>query len=524
MGTRRSRLQLLALLAVLGTFAQEMRSQAIQSKTASVGAPKTASLSEATRSFAPPQAFVHLHQSKLSDHHLPIPVHPKPTGTRSFRPVLKGPETLVFTMLSGADVKISFSHAFVQVETEGYTTTVSEPTLAVRGEQALVTANWFASFTKDGGNTFQHIVPWDLFPQDPSKPFCCDQVTIYDPVHDSIIWVLQYDKDSDGNFLRLAVAKGDDITNQKWRYYDLSPLAIGGWHKEWFDFPNLTVSDNYLYISSNAYSTETKSNPDGTLSTPFTRSLMMRVPLQQLTAYQPFTLNFFDTQEYGGLRATQGAVGTMYFATNRDAGQLRVFTWPESSSALSFDDVTLQDWDVSKARAIGPDGNDWMGRVDTRLTAAWANNGILGFAWTAPQDNFFRFPQVRIALLKSGDKSVVAQPIIWNNEFAFALPAVSTSSTGDLGLSLHYGGNTHHPSHAVGILHAVDAWKTGQFTLSLVAGTIGQHGPADSEWGDYGTVRPVLANPGTWATVGYTLQGTQSDIQLDFVRFTAIHQ
>ena len=185
----RGLVRLVALLTLVGIHACTAGAQEISSKVAKVSEPKTAFLTDATRSFAPPQAFVHLKQSKLSDHHLPIPVRPKPSGTRSFKPVQKGPETPVFTTISGAGLAINFSHPFVQVETDGYTTTVSEPTLAVRGEQALVTANWFASFTKDGGKTFQHIRPWDLFPQTQANQFCCDQVAIYEPKHDLLVSV-----------------------------------------------------------------------------------------------------------------------------------------------------------------------------------------------------------------------------------------------------------------------------------------------------------------------------------------------
>ena len=47
---------------------------------------------------------------------------------------------------------------------------------------------------------------------------------------------------------------------------------------------------------------------------------MMRIPLASLASYKGFTLNYFDTPDYGGLRATQGAVTTMDFAANADSG------------------------------------------------------------------------------------------------------------------------------------------------------------------------------------------------------------
>jgi hypothetical protein len=335
-----------------------------------------------------------------------------------------------------------------------------------------------------------------------------------------MFWLLQYNFDDNGNMLRLAVAKGNDIADQRWRYYDLNPKSIGNWSNQWFDFPNLTVGSQDLYVSTNVYSTRDTTNSDGIIiKTPFQRSVMMRIPLSALASYQGFTLNYFDTPDYGGLRATQGATTAMYFAADADAGKLGVFSWPENSANLTFATVAIQDWDQGQPIARCPDQNDWMQRVDTRITAAWADQGTIGFAWTAPQDGFFRFPQVRMVVLRSDTLSVVAEPIIWNNEFAFALPSVAASPSGDLGISLHYGGNFLFPSHAVGILHPIDRWRSSNWNLHLVAGTLGRHAPSDGDWGDYGAVRTLTTDPETWATVGYTLQGTQSEVQLDYVEF-----
>jgi hypothetical protein len=509
------KVMMLAVLASVLGF--PMAAQQIASKTATVGPPKEAGV---TRALTPAEVFLRLRQTRLHEHHLPVPTRSRIEGTRSFIPGRKGAETPVFTTISGEGVRINFDHPFIRIENDSSTTSVSEPTLGVRGDYIFITANWFASFSKDGGKNFQHVRPWDVFPDPKATPFCCDQVAIYDRQNDLMFWLLQYDFDDSGNMLRLAVAKGSDITDQRWRYYDLNPKSIGNWSNQWFDFPNLTVGSQDLYVSTNVYSTRDTTNSDGTITkTPFQRSVMMRIPLLALASYQGFTLNYFDTPEYGGLRATQGATTTMYFAADGDAGKLGVFSWPENSANLTFATVAVQDWDQGQPTARCPDQNDWMQRVDTRITAAWADQGTIGFAWTAPQDGFFRFPQVRMVVLRSDTLSVVAEPIIWNNEFAFALPSVTASPSGDLGISLHYGGNFLFPSHAVGLLHPIDRWRGSNWNLHLVAGTLGRHAPSDGDWGDYGAVRTLTTDPETWATVGYTLQGTQSEVRLDYVEF-----
>jgi hypothetical protein len=518
----RELLVLLSILVIKITFSFPLLAQEVTSKTATVAAPKQAFLANATRSFGQPEELLRLKRSALEEHHLPIPVRRRPSGTRAFRALMRGPETPVFTTVSGEGVAVLSDHPFAAVETNGSTNSVSEPTLAVRDDFVLVTANWFAAFSTDGGKKFEAIKPEELFPSLPETPFCCDQVVIYDRQHDLMLWLLQYSYDDSGNFLRLAVAHGDDISQQRWRYYDFAPDAIGKWTNTWFDFPNLTTGSDNLYISSNVYSTRDKKHPDGTVEkTPFQRSVMMRIPLAQLATYNGLQMNYFDTQDFGGLRATQGATNVMYFAANGDVGSLRVFSWPEGGSNLSFKDLTVQDWSAGTPKATCPDGNDWMARVDTRLTAAWGGPAVIGFAWTAPQDSFFQYPQVRMAVVRTSDMTILAQPIIWNNEFAFALPAVSSDSNGDLGLSLHYGGNHLFPSHSVGIIHPANNWTDGQWAIQLVQTKLGQHAPSDGDWGDYGAVRELDKPSSAWTTIGYTLQGTQGDVQLDYIQFAA---
>src|SRR5215469_16582788 len=46
-------------------------------------------------------------------------------------------------------------------------------------------------------------------------------------------------------------------------------------------------------------------------------------------------------------------------------------------------------------------------------------------------------------------------------------------------------------------------------------------GPPILKWGDYCAVRTLPGAPGRWATVSYTLQSTQREVQLDYVEFKA---
>ena len=111
-----------------------------------------------------------------------------------------------------------------------------------------------------------HTLTQILLPAIPNQPFCCDQVAIYDPAHDLMVWYLQYVRDDNSNTGRLAVAQGNDIATSTVAFYDFTPQAIG--HSgEWFDYRKY-VGDQFLYLTTNI-----------TTSPSFTRAVVLRLPL-----------------------------------------------------------------------------------------------------------------------------------------------------------------------------------------------------------------------------------------------------
>src|SRR5262249_55526211 len=71
------------------------------------------------------------------------------------------------------------------------TSFVAETQAATNGPIVFYSANWFASFSTDGGASFTFVDPYTQF--DPlDGGFCCDQTVTYDPTRDLMIWQLQY--------------------------------------------------------------------------------------------------------------------------------------------------------------------------------------------------------------------------------------------------------------------------------------------------------------------------------------------
>lgn len=498
----------LTYFVALWLFTGLTSAEDFNAKSASVPAPRTVTASQAARSLTPPnpQAELAARQSRLRDHHLPVPIGVAPLAIVRAAPA----PSVMATSVAATTIRLITNRPLTDSETSGVTSTVNEPSVAVQGSHILMTGNWYAAFSADAGATFSYVNPATTFPTIPGQPFCCDQVALYDAQHDLMLWFLQYVNDGSGNTGRLAVAQGSDIASQQWRFYDFTPQGVGNWSNEWFDFPDLAVGEKFLYITTNVFSATTDT---------FTRAVILRLPLDKLAAYQGFNYNYFDTSQNGSLRPSQGATDTMYFGSHNSTNSLRVFSWPENSTTISSDDITVQVWSNATRVAPGPDNNDWLGRADHRVTAAWSSGNDVGFAWTASQDSNFPFPQVRVAILNRNTKALTAQPHIWNSNFAFAYPAAAPNSDGRVGVSVHFGGGSQFfPSHAVGVLDSSGSnWE-------LATTVNGTDGPSANKWGDYLAARPHGTTPKTWVATGFTLQGgsAASNIEPRYIHFSLV--
>ena len=506
-------LLLLACAAML-SIVQDLpaQEQAQETKTASIPAPKAVSKQEtfALRAMSPPapHALRNRKQQRLRVHHISVKVKPAPAQAQvAPKPQAESATHILPTFAPGTSsaVTVIGNHQISGAATNDMTSTVCEPSVASRDNEVLLTGNWFAAFSTNGGSTFQYRNPFSMFPDSSQGGFCCDQVANYDKSHDLMCWALQYINNSSGNTLRLAVAHGNDIAQEHWHYYDFTPQNVGNWMAEWFDFPDLVLGDSFLYVTSNVF---------GTADNSFKRSVVLRLPLDKLAAYQGFDYNYHSDDNFAP-RATHGAHNTMYWAVHKDLATLRIFSWPENSTSVSGPkDVGVQTWSDASRTAPGPDGRDWLGREDGRITAAWMGGGTIGFAWTAAQDSNFHYPHVRVAILNTNNLTLQSQPHIWNNGFAFAYPAAAPNGQGRVGISLDFGGNTLYPSHAVGIYGDNGKWD-------LVSTASGRYGPADEKWGDFLTIRPYGADPKVWVATGYTLQSgpNAGDVEVRYILF-----
>lgn len=386
-------------------------------------------------------------------------------------------------------------------DTGGHTATIGEPTVANNGREILYTGNWYATRSLDDGASWDFLSPFNYLPP-ASGGFCCDQVALYDHSRDLTFWLLQYIVDGNTNTLRLAVKRGATLGNNSWYWWDLRPADVdGAWTDVWFDYPDLALSNDYLYLTANVFTSPQEV---------WERSVVFKFPLDDLASATQMTYRVWNTTAFGNLRCVQGARDTMYFAAHTGLDQIRVWTWGEESNQLAISDVDVTAWTEGTYTAAGPDGNNWLGRADGRITGAWAGGGVLGFMWTANASGSRAVPHVRVVRINEETKALIDEPDIWSSSTAYAYPAACPNDLGHVGITMFRSdAGAVHPSHVVGVLDDYSpSW-------SLLATRDGTHGPADGKWGDYLACRRHSPDGLTWMATGFTLRGGSNRINIE---------
>ena len=399
-------------------------------------------------------------------------------------------------VIAPGDFTVYRNTLMTDVFTQNQTSTTNEPSTGMNCETVFYTGNWYATVSSDGGRNFSYINPFTTFPAY-SGGFCCDQVVYFEKSRGIMCWYLQYRGDATGNTVVLAISTSNSNTaNNVWQWYVITPQLLGYDNGVEFDFPDLSASANNLYITTNF-----SGGPDD--------AIVFRLDLDDLANAAPLTLFNFATS-LPNLRATHGAGATMYVGTQVDNNTLRIYSWPEADPSPSSVDRDVDAW-FTGSSAPSPDGTDWVARDFNDILASWVGGGLVGFMWGSAQGGGFPWPNVRFARFNEADLALSDQGQIWNDDYAWAYPAVHPNENGDVGgtIALGGGGNSiPYPGFAAWI---ADKFNSGTIQPLENAGiAFGNAGPSNDRWGDYFTSR--MNNPflQTWNATGFILNDGQT--------------
>jgi len=242
----------------------------------------------------------------------------------------------------------------------------------------MMSFNWSCDVSKDGGGTWKRLDPTTIFPNTLAGGFCCDQVVIYVPHADLFVWFLQYNKDTAGQgAFRIAVASSSSVGSSptNWTYWDFVAGDFGFPTSD-MDYPDLAYSDEFLYVSTDVFSSG---------------RVVMRISLKDLQGGGTVSYSWTDpddgTQCWGAHLVQQTGDRGMW-AGQVDNSHLVFFTWPDNSGTYSWGNVTVAAWPNGTLSCPGPDGNDWLKKLDNFPSFAVTGgvemaNGRVALAWSA---------------------------------------------------------------------------------------------------------------------------------------------
>ena len=356
-------------------------------------------------------------------------------------------------------------------------------------QTVLATGNTYGSFSVNGGDNFNGLNPSAIFPNTDAVGnlidggLCCDQIVHYSPAVNRYFWLMLFRAGSNGqNRLRIASASPQALISSggtSWTFWDMTS-SLFNLGNNVMDYPDLSVGDNYLYVSVDG---------NGGL-------LVARIPLTELrdstTIHIDYTSPADGVSAYGR-HLVQNPGDGIFWAGQPSNSLMRFFSWKEGTNIYSWNDIAIASYPNSDYSSTSPDGSNWLssmfytGPGGTRISGT----NRIWFAWTGARGGGFPNPHIQLALIDFSNFSLVQQTQIWNSNIAFGFASLITNSNNTVGISLAFGGGSFFGTPAMGILGDLSVFAPCQSTSNA------------GRYGDYSTVRDAFPNPLLFSAAGY---------------------
>ena len=341
---------------------------------------------------------------------------------------------------------------------------VSEVSVDGAGKVVFATGNWWAARSIDDGATWSYIDPYTL------ADFCCDQVVIYDKARNLLLWermtVVNNGASENQYYIGASINRGASFC-----YYPFASPA-----GEWYDYPHWTISNDYLWLATNLFSTTTGL---------WVETRVLKLPLDALRDCLGFGYSYHFNTAYFNATPVSGATDTMYWGTHQNTSRLRIYSWQEDSGSVAVTGVDIPAWtNTNRGDAYCGNARNWGGRTDARILTGWVSRGVIGFMWNVQEGGGFTYPYVNAATFDEATKAYIGRPFVFNGSYCWLYPSMAVNSRGDLGLVVNGGTRPN-------IYAALDDDYNGAppgWEVLWIANS--SYLPSDSKWGDYNTSRP----------------------------------
>lgn len=364
------------------------------------------------------------------------------------------------------------------------------------------------------GHTWNYIDLWNQMPL-----ACCDSDLIYDDRNRVFLWSmmnLPYNGTSPELGQISNISLGVSADTSLWRLYDIGPETLNtSWTNNVFDYPQLFMTEKYVYISVNRFSNWSSSVPSGRI---FEGPIMMRIERDLLNSgASQIPVEFvYTTPPAEVFTGVQNADDIMYWAThvtNTTNSTMRLYTWEDNSSTIRWVDRIIANFtDSNKFYCESPDNFNWCQNSDHRITGGWKKGDIIGFLWNVPAGERFPYTHVDAASFNASDMSYIGRPYLWGKDHVWAFASVYPDKD-MLGIVAAFGGGNIsrlYPGSAVGV--GIPERDSGNVSWNMYYAINGTNGPADNEWGDYFRISAINAtdDENKWIGTGVALQGGNS--------------
>jgi hypothetical protein len=439
----------------------------------------------------------------------PLALHITNTSVHGFTAPLVRPHVTG----NSADVAVA-ADSTVTDSTSSLSVSAKEPSVAVDGNTIFETGNWYAVRSLDGGRTWKDFDPYTLF----GNEFCCDQVVIFDPVHQAFFWLLQFSDSHGHGYLQLAESSASQAFSHYCSYtWTAASFGINTAAGD-VDYNDLALTNQFLYIVSNVYP---DSNSPG-------RAAVLRLPLAQLTACGHVNSTYFSDPNVFTLKPVQGAGSVMYFGTNFVRGRtfgatFRIYRWDDSSNNYTWSTRKIDAFNFQTPHTGGQgdgkcgsaDGGvaNWCERTQGKTQGGVVEGSTLVFSFNAAQIGASRpFPYTRLVSFDARTLKYLGSQDLYSTHVAIQYASLAANSRGDIGGVFAWGGGIgterYYPGIGTFVFNPSNPTFNVDFYLSGAGNACIYKKDHEYRWGDYLTVRLDYPNTNLWRGTGFLFNGS----------------
>lgn len=420
-----------------------------------------------------------------------------------------GPPTPASSSLLGSPTSFTVlrhSNITASCTTDCAQSSVNEPDTASAGADVLQTSNWDIADSTNGGTTWAYQDPYTL-----QSGFCCDQTVLYQPNRNRFFY---QGLDSAG----FTIGEASSTALTSWCIYQFTPASFGGASGDLLDYPKISFSNNFLYVTWNEYTGSTWDD-----------SGLARFPLDSLDKCAGFSFNFVtrnDTFTFG-LTGPTSSLDTFYWVSDwytngtTSGANLRIYYWPENGTTYFFVDRAINAYTFGTVSCASPDGTvtNWCSRLDPRWETPWisraeyrgqansafAGDSILGVAISAGPSSFSNGNNYTVyEYFKLNALSYIGNDQTYNTSESFAYAGCGVNEEGYVGCIESYGGGSSDALPGTFLLLQDNVSPTQPWGFDFVSTGAGNA----SAWGDYMVAQPYQPEIGAFIGTGWIVNSS----------------